>query len=363
MDRRGLLIGGSALALASAGTVAWHRSTGSMADYDRYATALRAPLDTSPSLPGLIRYATLAANGHNTQPWCFVLQERTIRLYPDESRRTPVVDPDDHHLYVSLGCAMENLAIAARAIGQPGEVAIDDGDAIAFRFGDGPTAADPLFAAIPRRQSTRSVYDGRPIPPADLTALEQAAAEPGVRLILLTDRHRISQMRDLVLAGNNAQWDDQAFMTELQHWIRFNPRDAMRYGDGLFAAASGSPNLPAALGAPAFSLVTTARGERDRYARQMVSTPAVAVFVGDTADRAHWMKVGRACQRLMLTATARGLKHAFVNQPVEVTALRPFLAALIGEPDKRPDLVLRLGYGPTLPYAPRRPVETVVAAG
>jgi hypothetical protein len=41
-----------------------------------------------------------------------------------------------------------------------------------------------------------------------------------------------------------------------------------------------------------------------------------------------------------------GLKHAFVNQPVEVASLRPELAALVGMTGRRPDLVMRFGYGP-----------------
>jgi hypothetical protein len=86
----------------------------------------------------------------------------------------------------------------------------------------------------------------------------------------------------------------------------------------------------------------------------------VAVFVAERSDPAHWIAVGRACQRLMLAATGLGLRHAFVNQPVEVAALRPELAALVGEGDKRPNLVLRLGFGPTLPLSPRRSVEAVI---
>ena len=52
---------------------------------------------------------------------------------------------------------------------------------------------------------------------------------------------------------------------------------------------------------------------------------------------------GRACQRFALQATALGLRHAFVNQPVEVSRLRPELAAWVGLPGRRPDLVLRFG--------------------
>ena len=56
-------------------------------------------------------------------------------------------------------------------------------------------------------------------------------------------------------------------------------------------------------------------------------------------------------------ATALGLKCAFLNQPVEVAKLRPELAALVSLPGRRPDIVMRFGYGPTLPYSARRPIE------
>lgn len=36
-----------------------------------------------------------------------------IEILPDVSRRTPVVDPDDRHLFIGLGCAAENLALAS----------------------------------------------------------------------------------------------------------------------------------------------------------------------------------------------------------------------------------------------------------
>jgi hypothetical protein len=331
-----------------------------MSDYDDYARSVRAGLASEPAVKDVIRYATLAANGHNTQPWRFVVSKNAIRLLPDETRRTPVVDPGDHHLFVSLGCAMENLAIASRAAGRPGEVVVGQDGTLTLTLANGAARADPLLAAIPLRQSTRAEFDGRAIPTEDLAALERASIEPGVRTILLTDRARIDAVRDLVVAGSDAQMADPAFVAELRHWIRFNPRSAMRSGDGLFSAASGNSSLPTTLGNWAFSAFVTVQGERAKYARQIDSSPALAVFVGDEADRLHWAKVGRACQRFCLTATGRGLKLAFVNQPVEVAALRPALASLIGETDKRPDLVMRLGYGPTMPYSPRRRVVDVL---
>jgi hypothetical protein len=55
------------------------------------------------NLNQLIHSATLAPSGHNTQPWKFSVDSNVIRLFPDFSRRLPVVDPDDHALNISLG--------------------------------------------------------------------------------------------------------------------------------------------------------------------------------------------------------------------------------------------------------------------
>jgi hypothetical protein len=168
-------------------------------------------------------------------------------------------------------------------------------------------------------------------------------------------------VRELVVAGNSAQIADAAFLRELKSWLRFSPREAMRAGDGMFSASTGNPSLPAWLGPTVFDLVFKAPAENDKYARQLRSSAGVAVFVSQRADHDHWVRAGRAAQRFALQATALGLAYAFVNQPVEVASLRPDLAALAGTPGRRPDLVIRFGYGPTLPFSARRPVEATLA--
>ena len=107
-------------------------------------------------------------------------------------------------------------------------------------------------------------------------------------------------------------------------------------------------------------MVLRADADNDRYARQIRSSAGLAAFVSEHADKAHWVAAGRACQRFALRATTLGLKIAFVNQPVEVARLRPELAEVIGLPGRRPDLVMRFGYGPTLPFSARRPVTAVL---
>lgn len=73
-----------------------------MEAYSASTRAMRAPLTKDADAREFVRFATLAANGHNTQPWKFHLAPGRIEILPDFSRRTPVVDPDDHHLFASL---------------------------------------------------------------------------------------------------------------------------------------------------------------------------------------------------------------------------------------------------------------------
>ena len=362
--RRNVLLGGGALAFAGAGAYyAAVRDMGSLDVYEASVATMRTALRQTPEIGEFVRFATLAPSGHNTQPWKFRIGANRVDILPDLSQRTPVVDPDDHHLFVSLGCAAENLALASGARGRPGELQFDPANdgSVVFAFGSGTAAGSPLFDAIPKRQSSRSDYNGKPVSSADLQALTGAAAVPGVDLILITDRPQIDRIRDLVVAGNSAQMLDKAFVQELKTWLRFSPRQAIETGDGLFSASSGNPSLPAWLGPLIFEWVFKADAENDKYARQIASSPGIAVFVAQKEDHEHWFLAGRACQRFALQATALGMKHAFMNQPVEVSSLRPQLAALVGMPRRRPDIVMRFGYGPTLPYSARRPVDAVVA--
>lgn len=361
MNRRQVLTSGVAVGAAAAGWLGWRQALGSTDAYEAYSRELRAPLADDPPLTELIRAATLAMSGHNTQPWRFRIGPGSVELRPDPSRATPMVDPDDHHLFVSLGCAAETLAIAGAAAGRPGAIETGPDGQLRYRFTPAQPRPDPLAAAIARRQSTRALYDGRPVPAETLDALARAASQPGVRCVLLTARPRLDQLRDLTIAGNEAQMRDPTFRAELKHWLRFNPASAMRHGDGLYAPANGSPPLPDGLGPYAFDLFVTAAGENDKYARQIDSSPGVAVFFAEEASPAGWTAVGRACQRFALAATARELKLACLNPAVEVAALRPELAALAGEAGLRPDMVMRFGYGPALPFAPRRPVASVLA--
>ena len=333
--------------------------------YSGLANTIRTPLAAHPDIVELVRFAALAGNGHNTQAWRFSVAPSRVSILPDFGRRTPVVDPDDHHLFVSLGCAAENLALAAEGTGRTAKISfIGEGEArLDVDLGQSRLSPSSLFQAIPLRQCTRSEYSGAAVPLADIKQLEAAAAIDGVSLVIITDRPKLSAIRDFVVQGNTQQMGGPAFCAELKQWIRFNEKDAMAKRDGLFSAASGTPQIPTWAANALFPLVFTEKSENDKYAQQMQSSSGVAVFIGDKADREHWAKVGRSVQRFALQIAVLGMKYAVINQPVEVASIRSAFAEWLGAPKARPDFVLRFGYAKphqSLPKSLRRPMSDIV---
>jgi hypothetical protein len=355
----------SASVLAGAGTLAACSGSGGAIDYEQAASATWRASTPDAGPPGgvlreLVRYATLAPSSHNTQCWKFRLAPRSIAIRPDFARRCPIVDPDDHHLFVSLGCATENLVQAAAAHGFTGHTQLGE-DAVEVVLEPSRPAASVLFEAITARQSTRGEFDGKPLPAADLKRLEGAGTGACVRVLILTERQPMEQVLALVAAGNAAQLHDPAFVRELKTWIRFSEAEAIRAGDGLFSRCSGNPALPRWAGSPLFDLFVSADGENDKYARQVRSSAGIAVFTSERSGWRQWVEVGRAFERFALQAAAIGVRTAHLNQPVEVPALRTQLAGWLGT-GWRPDLVVRFGRGPAMPRSLRRPVDAVLAA-
>ncbi len=316
----------------------------------------------------LLRYATLAPSSHNTQCWKFRIEDDVITILPDLMRRTPAVDPDDHHLYVSLGCAAENLVQAALANGLKGDVRFDPatagGGVIRVALEATKAVSTPLYLAIPERQCTRAEYDGKPLSTEELRLLQLAGTGSGVRVMLLTEKAALENILAYVVEGNTAQMNDPAFVEELKSWIRFGTDEAVKTGDGLYTGASGNPSVPRWLGSPLFGMFFTPKNENDKYAKHLLSSAGVAVFVSEASDKTHWIEAGRCYERFALQAAALGIRNSMVNQPVEVARLRPQFSTAMGigpgGSGGRPDLVVRFGRGPVMPKSMRRDLQSVL---
>lgn len=333
-------------------------------DYEALANADWMPASPLPNtdFEYLVHYATRAANAHNTQPWLFKAASKGIIIMPDRGRATPVVDPDDHHMFASIGCAVENMMLAANAVGKSALARFsDEGEgSVHVDFATGGSGNRAWFGAILERQCTRSDYDGRAVSLDDLKLLEDAAKVDGCRVILINDKPRIEQILDLIVAANTIQVEDPAFRAELQSWLRFNAASAAKTHDGLYAGCSGNPTLPSWIAPVVFRMVFSAKAENEKCIKQVRSSSGIAVFIAEKDDKAHWLQAGRSYQRFALQATAMGMKNAFLNQPTEVPQFRAELLKLVGANEPRPNLLVRFGYGNPMPRSLRRPVSDVL---
>ena len=184
--------------------------------------------DSRQKLTFLLRYAILAPSSHNTQPWQFAVGDDEIHLFADRSRWLQVADADQRELHISLGCALENLLVAAENFGYgqdvvyfPDPANADLVAAVTLTAGGEPSAFRPagLFEAIPQRHTNHNTHDERPIPPEDQARLEACAIEEGLSLHMTDDPGLKRQVDDMIVEADAQQFADPAWREELGYWL------------------------------------------------------------------------------------------------------------------------------------------------
>lgn len=345
-----------------------------------------SPYDAWTALPGdgspqaLIAAAILAANPHNTQPWRFTAGPDLITVQADHSRALPATDPTDAELVTGLGCAIENLTVAAAAAGRAATVeATGTGDTVAritLRPGAAAEGAD-LFAAIPSRHTNRGPYRAdRALPEGSLAAgAARLGSLPLVELAWLqgADRDRFG---DLTVRATEAVIADREQSGEISQWWRATRAEIETHRDGMTLDAQGLPAVTTFL---AKILPPTSQQQNDASWLANTRTTHVAtaaayglLSVADPGSTAARLQVGRAFQRLHLWATTQGLALHPLNQVTERIARDrslgtacPFQVPMSGltPPGRVTLFAFRIGV-PTVEArpSPRRPMADVIAA-
>lgn len=313
----------------------------------------------------LLNYAVLAPSGHNTQPWWFEIDGGTVAIHADRTRALPVVDPGDRELVMSCGAALFHLRVAMRHFGLEPVVHLfpdpDDQDLLArVEIGASyePTMEDNrLFMAIKKRHTNRRAFEDRPVPARELERITTAARTEGAQLHVFTEPEGKHALADLIAEGDRIQGRDGRFRRELAMWVHPN---RSRSRDGIPGYAQGVGDLLSYIG-PLWIRTFDWGGEQAAKDRQLAEGSPVLLVLATEADdvRAH-LRAGQALDRVLLTACTYDLDASYLNQPIEVSELRPKLAALIG--GGHPQLVLRMGYGPPVQTTPRRPVAEVLSS-
>lgn len=323
----------------------------------------------------LLRWAILAPSTHNTQPWLFRLEGERLEVLPDLRRSLAVVDPEDRELVMSCGALLFHLRVALRRFGCRGDVRTvtrEDQEhylapvrsipEVLARVGLGephePTPEElELFEAIPNRRTNRRPFEDRDVPDELLARLASAAEREGAWLETITGTARKRALADLVAEGDRRQGADPSFRSELAAWIH---PSRTRSRDGMPGYALDMGELESYVGP--FVVRTFDWGdERAAEDRELAEGSPVMAVLGTRRDApAGWLNAGEALDRVLLRSAAEGLSASYLNQPLEMSDLRPRVAEIAGR-EGYPQVILRLGYGPEVEApTPRRPLEAML---
>jgi hypothetical protein len=322
------------------------------------------------------RYAILAPNPHNRQPWLIELvgsDEAIIRC--DLNRRLPETDPFDRQTTIGFGCFLELARIAATSRGLRMTITafpegapespnrLDHRPIAKVSFvRDVATTVDPYFKAITTRRSSKVPFDvSRPIAAQTLDVVRQgdvgASVEPGL----------VEKLRKVT-------WD--AWMIEAQTPRTFKESvDLMRIGRSEIEA---NPDGIAIGGAMIEALALTGQFSRasladprssafksgiDKYRPIMATAAGYAWVVTAGNSRRDQLGAGRRYVRMNLAANAAGVSVHPVSQALQefpemrssFDAVRSHLAVPEGSTLQ---MLSRLGYAATQPPSPRWPLNS-----
>ncbi len=322
------------------------------------STSLRDKLMTA------LNYAVLAPSGHNTQPWLFRVGYDHVDVHADRSRALPVVDPHDRELVMSCGAAVFHLSAALRHYGNrvrvtpfPKEADEDLVARVEVTGSVEPTLADHrLFMAIKRRHTNRQPFEERAVPEIELAAMDDAVVSHGVTLSVCTRNDQKRELAAVIAQADQIQGSNKHFRRELAAWMRSN---RSRRQDGIPGAAIGVGDLGSIVGPLVVRTVDWGGGQAARDEQLATGSPVLAVLSTDGDDERSWLSAGNALSHLLLLAADYGIQASYLNQPLEVDALRSRVVSVAGT-RAHPQIILRMGYGSKGRRTPRRPISDVL---
>jgi nitroreductase len=323
--------------------------------------ASAAPLLSDQETAVLGEAARWAPSIHNSQPWRLRRLPDGLAVMEDLSRSLPVIDPTGRDRLVSCGGAVLNTRVALRALGYQTEVALlpdpaAPGLIATVRAIGRRQATDEdlrLHRMIPERHTHRRVYRSHVIAEDDLLELRQAASAEGARLSVADSAAR-RRLAHLLRRAVRSQAADPELRDEVERWVRRGGHDHV---DGIPSSALGTSPFPVD------SLVHGGhRGAPEAGEVEEELARSTVLVISTREDSRHdWVVAGMALERLLLTATTKGLVATFTDQALQDPSVRPEVAEALGIWGK-PQVLLRIGRALVeAPATPRRPLEELFA--
>ena len=313
----------------------------------------------SEEIEHLVFMATHAPSVHNTQPWRFTATPSSLVLSQDTNRQVHVIDPWGRELLMSCGAALDHLEVAARAIGLDAAVVLCvEGNTVAeihfTRGAEATTVEVDRAIAILERHTNRGRFSGPALTDDVLDAVRSRAQQHDT-LVRVVDASEITEVEVLLSRAEDRLLRSADYLRELDRWVWHGSINDHR-GNGLpQPAVQHGINRAESLTGREFNGTRLVRPSEPPAAEEQ--TVVLLTTMADT--RRDWIQSGRALSAVLLTVTIKGLVAQPLGQVVDLSGARKALSDLLGTIGS-PQMLLRIGHGPSLPATPRRSVSDVL---
>ena len=315
----------------------------------------------------LVRFAVLAPSSHNSQPWTFAIGEHEILLNPDFRRALPASDTDNRQLFISLGCAVENLLVAAEYFGYKvtlvhfpyGETERPAVRILCIRIQQEPLEEkNHLIFSIPRRRTNRNKYDER-LPPENFLSHIKNYGNEDIQVIIVRDQTLKARIADIVGAALIKAMDDKAFRSELSRYLKAN---FTRSKVGMTGSGFGIPT-PLSFIAPFMIRYINVNRLSQKKDDELLKrfTPVFILIATRNDTKKDWIQSGQLYERIALEAESKEMNCAPMAAAIQVGTFYSQLKNILNI-TFRPQIFFRIGYA-TYPAArsPRLSAEDTVS--
>lgn len=342
-----------------------------MSAYSPWNDVMRRPDPNENPGRTMLAAGILAPSVRNTQPWKFKLLEDSILVYPDYTRQLLVTDPQARELTISLGCAIENIAIAANACGRLASVeyltpSSKNDPLAAIYFGteleQPPTQSDVYVPAIANRHTNRRRYSTQAIENDKLQMLADVGSSGAVHCLPLTEKAKIEMARisgDATLTLNKSE----AYIKETIYWSRYSGEEIDRRRDGLAVVHPGVGWPESCFARFVMNTFDVSEQQAAREREFIEQSPTTMLILSEQDDFMSWLDTGRCYCRLALTATAMDIQNQPHTSSILLHNSRRELSELACENKYISQIPLRLGYSATDSHSPRRSLDDVIETG
>lgn len=193
----------------------------------------------------LVKAASLAPSGGNTQPWKWLVDKDDFHLFHDESRSKSFLDFLHTGSYYAYGSAIENFLIEADKLGYGGKVELMPDEAheeyvakIKLVPPDHPDADQmyrpDLYEAIPIRVTNRKNEGRKQLNKAILEKLQATAEKwPKAQLLLIEDPQKLEQLSEIACEVERLRLLDKQGHYDTFKELRWTDEEARTTKDGM----------------------------------------------------------------------------------------------------------------------------------